>query len=89
LTTQSAKFKRVFNRFIFFTHRVELGKQLAKVIQPELEAPGAVTSHDCSTNALINFIKGEAWSHTTWRKTMAMDLDRVLQSSWGKNISCC
>lgn len=36
---------------------VELGKQLAKAIQPELEAPGPVTSHDSSTNGLINFIK--------------------------------
>ena len=36
---------------------VELGKQLAKVIQPELDAEGAVSSHDASTNGLINFYK--------------------------------
>ncbi|XP_073234153.1 LOW QUALITY PROTEIN: glucose-6-phosphate isomerase-like [Porites lutea] len=36
---------------------VELGKQLAKAIQPELEKPGTVTSHDSSINGLINFIK--------------------------------
>jgi len=36
---------------------VELGKQLAKAIQPELEGPEPVTSHDSSTNGLINFIK--------------------------------
>ncbi|KJH49928.1 glucose-6-phosphate isomerase [Dictyocaulus viviparus] len=36
---------------------VELGKQLAKVIQPELKSPGDITSHDISTNGLINFIK--------------------------------
>ncbi|MEE6500481.1 hypothetical protein FKM82_003799 [Ascaphus truei] len=36
---------------------VELGKQLAKKIEPELESDAAVTSHDCSTNALIGFIK--------------------------------
>jgi glucose-6-phosphate isomerase len=36
---------------------VELGKQLAKKIEPELEAPGPVTSHDASTNALINRFK--------------------------------
>ncbi|PIO64214.1 glucose-6-phosphate isomerase [Teladorsagia circumcincta] len=36
---------------------VELGKQLAKVIQPELASAGTVTSHDVSTNGLINFIK--------------------------------
>jgi len=36
---------------------VELGKQLAKAILPELGAPGDVTSHDCSTNGLINDFK--------------------------------
>jgi len=36
---------------------VELGKQLAKVIQPELSGTSKVTSHDASTNGLINFIK--------------------------------
>jgi len=29
---------------------VELGKQLASKILPELRAPGAVTTHDSSTN---------------------------------------
>ena len=36
---------------------VELGKQLAKVILPELERPGNVTSHDSSTLGLINYYK--------------------------------
>jgi glucose-6-phosphate isomerase len=36
---------------------VELGKQLAKRIEPELAAPGLVASHDASTNALINRYK--------------------------------
>ncbi len=36
---------------------VELGKQLAKVIEPELEGDGSISSHDCSTNGLINYIK--------------------------------
>ncbi|WAR13321.1 G6PI-like protein [Mya arenaria] len=36
---------------------VELGKQLAKVIQPELRGSDPVTSHDSSTNGLINFFK--------------------------------
>ena len=39
--------------------RVELGKQLAKNIEPELEGSSPVTSHDSSTNGLINFIKQE------------------------------
>jgi glucose-6-phosphate isomerase len=33
---------------------VELGKQLAKVILPELDAAEAVVTHDASTNSLIN-----------------------------------
>jgi glucose-6-phosphate isomerase len=36
---------------------VELGKQLAKTIRPELEGDEAVTSHDASTNGLINYVK--------------------------------
>ena len=36
---------------------VELGKQLAKAIQPELEDDGPVHSHDVSTNGLINYFK--------------------------------
>ncbi len=36
---------------------VELGKQLANVILPELEKPGDITSHDSSTNGLINHYK--------------------------------
>jgi glucose-6-phosphate isomerase len=36
---------------------VELGKQLAKMILPELQGDEAVTNHDSSTNGLINYIK--------------------------------
>jgi glucose-6-phosphate isomerase len=36
---------------------VELGKQLAKVIQPELSGLEPVNSHDSSTNSLINYYK--------------------------------
>jgi glucose-6-phosphate isomerase len=36
---------------------VELGKQLAKAILPELKSEGAVSSHDSSTNGLINRYK--------------------------------
>lgn len=36
---------------------VELGKQLAKAIEPELKDNEPVSSHDASTNGLINFIK--------------------------------
>jgi glucose-6-phosphate isomerase len=36
---------------------VELGKVLARVILPELQSDEIITSHDCSTNALINTYK--------------------------------
>ena len=36
---------------------VELGKQLARAIEPELGSITAVTGHDCSTNGLINRYK--------------------------------
>ncbi len=36
---------------------VELGKVLAKAILPELKNDDIITSHDCSTNALINTYK--------------------------------
>ncbi|XP_020797013.1 glucose-6-phosphate isomerase [Boleophthalmus pectinirostris] len=36
---------------------VELGKQLAKKIEPELQDSKEVHSHDSSTNGLINFLK--------------------------------
>jgi len=36
---------------------VELGKQLAKAIEPEMTGSEPVSSHDSSTNGLINFIK--------------------------------
>jgi len=36
---------------------VELGKELAKAIEPELKSSGSISSHDSSTNMLINFIK--------------------------------
>jgi glucose-6-phosphate isomerase len=47
----------VWNIFSFDQFGVELGKQLAKKIEPELEKPGAIASHDSSTNALINRYK--------------------------------
>jgi glucose-6-phosphate isomerase len=36
---------------------VELGKQLAKAIQPELTSDKVITSHDSSTNGLLKYIK--------------------------------
>ena len=36
---------------------VELGKQLAKVIEPELKGNTPVSSHDASTNGLMNYYK--------------------------------
>lgn len=49
----------IWNIFSFDQWGVELGKQLANKILPELTTDAAVTSHDCSTNGLINTWK--AW----------------------------
>ncbi|MDH0658704.1 glucose-6-phosphate isomerase [Empedobacter sp. GD03865] len=51
----------IWNIFSFDQWGVELGKQLANVILPELENDEQVTSHDDSTNGLINAYK-------YWRK---------------------
>lgn len=41
---------------------VELGKQLAKKIEPELQDDSEVHTHDSSTNGLIGFFKkNRAW----------------------------
>jgi glucose-6-phosphate isomerase len=47
----------IWDIYSFDQWGVELGKQLAKKIEPELESKGVVTSHDTSTNALINRYK--------------------------------
>ncbi len=49
----------IWNIFSFDQWGVELGKQLAKSILPELKDDNAVSSHDASTNGLIN--KFKAW----------------------------
>ena len=47
----------IWNIYSFDQWGVELGKQLAKKILPELEGDGEVSSHDASTNGLINAYK--------------------------------
>ncbi|MFD0966363.1 glucose-6-phosphate isomerase [Seminibacterium arietis] len=47
----------IFNIFSFDQWGVELGKQLANRILPELASEGNVTTHDSSTNGLINCFK--------------------------------
>jgi glucose-6-phosphate isomerase len=47
----------VWNIYSFDQWGVELGKQLAKKIEPELAGEGEVVSHDASTNGLINHYK--------------------------------
>ncbi len=49
----------VWNINAFDQWGVELGKQLAKKILPELKSGGVVRSHDASTNGLLNYIKTE------------------------------
>ncbi|MFA5028459.1 MAG: glucose-6-phosphate isomerase [Candidatus Methylomirabilota bacterium] len=48
----------VWNVNSFDQMGVELGKQLAKAIEPELTGNAPVTSHDASTNGLIGAFKG-------------------------------
>lgn len=47
----------IWNVNAFDQWGVELGKQLAKAILPELKSEEAVVSHDASTNGLINYYK--------------------------------
>lgn len=47
----------IWNIFSFDQWGVELGKQLANKILPELQGMEPVTSHDSSTNGLINLYK--------------------------------
>ena len=47
----------IWNIFSFDQWGVELGKQLAKKILPELEGDATISSHDASTNGLINAYK--------------------------------
>ncbi|MCH5718156.1 glucose-6-phosphate isomerase [Niabella hibiscisoli] len=47
----------IFNIFSFDQWGVELGKQLANKILPELQNSDKVNSHDSSTNNLINLYK--------------------------------
>ena len=47
----------VWNVNSFDQWGVELGKQLASKLLPELEGPAKVTTHDSSTNGLINLYK--------------------------------
>ena len=47
----------VWDIYSFDQWGVELGKQLASKILPELRAEGPVTTHDASTNGLVNLYK--------------------------------
>lgn len=47
----------IWNIFSFDQWGVQLGKQLANVILPELKTNDAISSHDSSTNGLINKYK--------------------------------
>ncbi|THH41701.1 glucose-6-phosphate isomerase [Neolewinella litorea] len=48
----------IWNIYSFDQWGVELGKQLAKAILSELKGDGPVSTHDSSTNGLINAYKG-------------------------------
>ena len=68
--------------FAFCTTRVELGKQLAKKIEPELKDAAEVHSHDSSTNGLINFLKKNfAWATLKTTSTLLHIIIHLI-SSW-------
>ena len=54
------KFFKLLPICYIFRSSVELGKQLAKAIEPEMNDKNPVSSHDGSTNGLINFIKSHS-----------------------------
>jgi glucose-6-phosphate isomerase len=47
----------IWNIFSFDQWGVELGKQLAAKILPELAGDTPVATHDASTNGLVNAVK--------------------------------
>ncbi|MFM8739566.1 MAG: glucose-6-phosphate isomerase, partial [Cytophagales bacterium] len=47
----------IWNIYSFDQWGVELGKVLAKKILPELSSADEISSHDSSTNGLINYFK--------------------------------
>ena len=51
----------IWNIFSFDQWGVELGKVLAKKILPELQSDEEISSHDSSTNGLINYFKRLKW----------------------------
>jgi len=53
----------VWDIYSFDQWGVELGKQLAQKILPELHGDAKVASHDASTNGLINLYKSRRSSH--------------------------
>ncbi len=57
MSTKSSPRGVILNIFTFDQWGVELGKQLANRILPELGDASAVSSHDSSTNGLINRYK--------------------------------
>ena len=52
----------IWNLNSFDQWGVELGKQLAQKILPELDGKTTISSHDSSTNGLINYFKRNKWN---------------------------
>ncbi|MEL6177391.1 MAG: glucose-6-phosphate isomerase [Myxococcota bacterium] len=53
----------IWDIYSFDQWGVELGKQLAKAILPELQTPDVISTHDASTNGLIHLYK--QWRNAT------------------------
>ena len=64
----------IWNIFSFDQWGVELGKQLAEKILPELNTSKVILSHDVSTNNLINYYKKMRSSRSKLKK---LNLDKI------------
>ena len=67
----------VWNINSFDQWGVELGKKLAKTILSELDGNSAVTSHDASTNGLINHYKEKQNQHRSMNRTLYDQLESM------------
>jgi hypothetical protein len=68
----------VWNVNSFDQWGVELGKQLAQKILPELEGSAAVTSHDASTNGLAS----PSPALTSYPATRSMATGKAARTAW-------
>ena len=76
----------VWNIYSFDQWGVELGKQLASKILPELTGTTQVMSHDASTNALINRTRAHRAALPPARPTPVRQIAALGQAIWYDNL---